>query len=85
MQSVARRASYNFQKVKDDNWGTFDPLHAPAELYGKTLGIFGLGRIGMKWLKKSKKAFGMNIIYHNRHQNEEAQKELGQLMFLLKN
>ncbi|WP_228453373.1 hypothetical protein [Chryseobacterium sp. CH1] len=21
MQSVARRASYNFQKVKDDNWG----------------------------------------------------------------
>lgn len=78
MQSVARRASYNFQKVKDDNWGTFDPLHALGqELYGKTLGIFGLGRIGYEMAEKSKKAFGMNIIYHNRHQNEEAEKELG--------
>ncbi|WP_426479035.1 2-hydroxyacid dehydrogenase [Chryseobacterium sp. CBSDS_008] len=78
MQSVARRASYNFRKVKDGNWGSFDPLHALGqELYGKTLGIFGLGRIGFEMAEKSKKAFGMNIIYHNRHHNEEAEQELG--------
>lgn len=78
MQSVARRASYNFQKVKDGNWGDFDPLHALGqELYGKTLGIFGLGRIGFEMAKKSQKAFDMNIIYHNRHHNEEAENELG--------
>ncbi|WP_288438143.1 D-glycerate dehydrogenase [uncultured Chryseobacterium sp.] len=77
MQSVARRASYNFQKVKNDDWGAFDPLHALGqELYGKTLGIFGLGRIGFEMAEKSKKAFGMNIIYHNRHQNPEAEKQL---------
>jgi lactate dehydrogenase-like 2-hydroxyacid dehydrogenase len=77
MQSVARRASYNFEKVKAGNWGDFDPLHALGqELYGKTLGIFGLGRIGFEMAKKSKAAFDMNIIYHNRHQNEEAEKEL---------
>ncbi|MDQ0594700.1 glyoxylate reductase [Chryseobacterium ginsenosidimutans] len=77
MQSVARRASYNFGKVKDGNWGDFDPLHALGqELYGKTLGIFGLGRIGFEMAKKSKAAFDMNIIYHNRHKNEEAEKEL---------
>ncbi|ASK32701.1 D-glycerate dehydrogenase [Chryseobacterium sp. T16E-39] len=77
MQSVARRASYNYQKVKDGNWGDFDPLHALGqELYGKTLGIFGLGRIGFEMAKKSSKAFDMNIIYHNRHRNEEAEKEL---------
>lgn len=77
MQSVARRASYNFQKVKDGNWGDFDPLHALGqELYGKTLGVFGLGRIGFEMAKKSRKAFDMNIIYHNRHRNEEAEKEL---------
>lgn len=77
MQSVARRASYNFQKVKDGNWGDFDPLHALGqELYGKTLGIFGLGRIGFEMAKKSLKAFDMNIIYHNRNHNEEAEKEL---------
>ncbi|EFK33744.1 Glyoxylate/hydroxypyruvate reductase B [Chryseobacterium gleum] len=78
MQSVARRASYNFGKVKEGSWGAFDPLHALGqELYGKTLGIFGLGRIGYEMAEKSKKAFGMNIIYHNRHHNEEAEKELG--------
>jgi glyoxylate reductase len=77
MQSVARRASYNFEKVKAGNWGDFDPLHALGqELYGKTLGIFGLGRIGIEMAKKSKAAFDMKIIYHNRHHNEEAEKEL---------
>ncbi|REC50300.1 2-hydroxyacid dehydrogenase [Chryseobacterium pennipullorum] len=77
MQSVSRRASYNFQKVKEGNWKTFDPLHALGqELYGKTLGIFGLGRIGFEMAEKSRKAFDMNIIYHNRHQNEQAEKEL---------
>ncbi|RNA62703.1 D-glycerate dehydrogenase [Chryseobacterium nematophagum] len=76
MQSVARRASYNFEKVKTGNWGTFDPLHALGqELYGKTLGIFGLGRIGFEMAKKSRKAFDMEIIYHNRHRNDEAEKE----------
>ncbi|AKK74614.1 hydroxyacid dehydrogenase [Chryseobacterium gallinarum] len=78
MQSVARRASYNFQKVKDGNWGAFDPLHALGqELYGKTLGIYGLGRIGFEMAKKSRKAFDMNILYHNRHRNDEAERELG--------
>lgn len=78
MQSVARRASYNFEKVKSGNWGDFDPLHALGqELYGKTLGIFGLGRIGIEMAKKSKAAFGMEIIYHNRNRNEEAERELG--------
>lgn len=78
MQSVARRASYNFQKVKDGNWDTFDPLHALGqELYGKTLGIFGLGRIGFQMAEKCKKAFDMEIIYHNRRRNEEAERELG--------
>lgn len=77
MQSVARRASFNFQKVKDNNWGDFDPLHALGqELYGKTLGVFGLGRIGFEMAEKCKKAFDMNIIYHNRSHNEEAEKEL---------
>lgn len=77
MQSVARRASFYFQKVKDNNWGNFDPMYELGqELYGKTLGIFGLGRIGFEMAEKCKKAFGMNIIYHNRNHNEEAEKEL---------
>lgn len=77
MQSVARRTSYNFQKVKAGEWGDFDPLHALGqELYGKTLGVFGLGRIGFEMAEKCRKAFDMNIIYHNRSHNEEAEKGL---------
>jgi lactate dehydrogenase-like 2-hydroxyacid dehydrogenase len=57
MQSVARRASY-ILKSKIRNWGDFDPLHALGqELYGKTLGIFGLGRIGYEMAKKIQSCF----------------------------
>ncbi|WP_347050698.1 2-hydroxyacid dehydrogenase [Flavobacterium olei] len=77
MQSVARKSFFNHKKILNDEWGSFDPLaHLGQELYGKTLGIFGLGRIGFEMAKKCKAAFEMNIIYHNRSHNEEAEKEL---------
>ena len=45
-------------------------------LYGSTLGIFGMGRIGESVAKRAK-AFGMNIIYHNRSRIDESiEKEL---------
>jgi glyoxylate reductase len=77
MQSVSRLASHNFQKVKEGNWGNFDPMQdLGLELYGKTLGVFGLGRIGFEMAKKCKLAFDMKIIYHNRSRSEMAEKEL---------
>ena len=77
MQSVARRSSFYFERVKNGEWGDFDPLFALGqELTGKTLGVFGLGRIGFEMAKKAKYAFDMNIIYHNRNHNGEAEKEL---------
>lgn len=77
MQMVSRKASYNINKVKSGNWKDFDALEQLGqELYGKTLGILGLGRIGFEMAEKCKAAFGMNIIYHNRGQNEQAEKEL---------
>lgn len=78
MQFVARWGSYYFLKVKDGRWGSFDPLeNLGQELYGKTIGILGLGRIGFEMARKCKDAFGMNVIYHNRHQNVEAGQKLG--------
>ncbi|KQO33866.1 D-glycerate dehydrogenase [Flavobacterium sp. Leaf82] len=77
MQSVARKSFYNHKKIINGEWGSFNALeNLGQELYGKTLGIFGLGRIGFEMAKKSKAAFGMNIIYHNRSQNENAEEEL---------
>src|SRR5690606_38978056 len=46
------------------------------DLNGKTIGIFGLGRIGFVMAEKCKNAFGMNVIYHNRSQNQKAENEL---------
>ncbi len=77
MQSVARKSFFNHKRILNDDWGSFDPLaNLGQELYGKTLGIFGLGRIGIEMAKKCKAAFRMNIIYHNRSHNEAAEKEL---------
>lgn len=77
MQMVSRKVNYNIEKVKSGNWKDFDALEELGqELYGKTLGILGLGRIGFEMAEKCKGAFGMNIIYHNRSHNETAEKEL---------
>lgn len=77
MQSVARESFFNHKRILNDDWGSFDPLaNLGQELYGKTLGIFGLGRIGFEMAQKCRAAFGMNIIYHNRSRKEDAEKEL---------
>ncbi|OXA77105.1 Lactate dehydrogenase [Flavobacterium aquidurense] len=76
MQSVARKSFYNHNRITKGEWGSFNALeNLGQELYGKTLGIFGLGRIGFEMAQKCKAAFGMNIIYHNRSHNENAEKE----------
>ncbi|WP_149208333.1 2-hydroxyacid dehydrogenase [Flavobacterium johnsoniae] len=77
MQSVARKSFFNHKRILNNNWGSFDPLaNLGQELYGKTLGIFGLGRIGFEMAQKCKAAFGMNIIYHNRSRKQDVEKEL---------
>ncbi|WP_413513125.1 2-hydroxyacid dehydrogenase [Myroides odoratus] len=78
MQMTARKASFNLEKVKKGTWTTaFSPLdNLGQELTGKTLGVFGLGRIGYEMAKKCKYAFDMPIIYHNRRRNEKIEQEL---------
>ena len=54
MQSVARKSFFNHKRILNDDWGSFDPLaNLGQELYGKTLGIFGLGRIGFENIKRN--------------------------------
>ncbi|MCP4344210.1 MAG: D-glycerate dehydrogenase [Desulfobacterales bacterium] len=52
--------------TRDGKFIGWDPLLLMGdELKGKTIGIIGLGRIGQDMALKCR-AFGMNIIYHNR-------------------
>jgi len=47
-----------------------------SDLEGKTLGVFGLGRIGLALARRAA-AFGLRIIYHKRSRRPEAEAELG--------
>lgn len=77
MLSVARKTFYMHKTIERGEWTFFDPLkNLGQEIYGKTLGVFGLGRIGFEMAKKAKYAYGMNIIYHNRDKNAKAEKQL---------
>ena len=46
-----------------------------TDLYGKVLGICGLGRIGTAVARRAH-GFNMRILYSQRHRNEEKEKEL---------
>ena len=77
MLSVARKAFYMHKSIERGEWNYFDPMqNLGQELYGKTLGVLGLGRIGLEMAKKAKAAYGMDIIYHNRNRNKEAERLL---------
>ncbi|WEK34951.1 MAG: D-glycerate dehydrogenase [Candidatus Pseudobacter hemicellulosilyticus] len=77
MLATSRKAFFMHQQIINGNWGFYDPnSNLGQELYNKTLGIFGLGKIGLELARKCKLAYNMNIIYHNRRQNMEAEKEL---------
>lgn len=78
MIAVSRKMFYNHKTIIRGEWKQFEPLkNLGFQLSGKTLGIFGMGRIGMVMAKRCKGAFDMNIIYHNRSRNPEAEKLFG--------
>jgi glyoxylate reductase len=78
MISVSRKFFYMHKKIIKGEWSHFRPVaNLGMELKGKTLGIYGMGRIGIEMAKRCKGAYEMKIIYHNRKPNKEAEKLLG--------
>jgi glyoxylate reductase len=78
MIAVSRKMFYLHKTIEQGGWKQFEPLkNLGIELNGKTLGIFGMGRIGMVMAQRCKGAYNMSIIYHNRTRNREAEKLLG--------
>ena len=67
MLSLFRRIPEGNQIIRNDKWNTiFGPYDfLGTDLYQKTLGIFGMGRIG-KAVAKRAGGFEMKVIYHNR-------------------
>jgi glyoxylate reductase len=74
MIAVSRKMFYMHKKIAEGEWTYFKPkADLGIELKNKTLGIFGLGRIGFEMAIRCKGAYNMKIIYHNRKQNAEAE------------
>lgn len=77
MIASSRKMFFMHKKIEKDEWKHFTPTsNLGIELKNKTLGIFGLGRIGIEMAKRCKGAYNMNVIYYNRKQNMEAEKLL---------
>jgi len=75
MLATSRKAFYMHKTILKGEWGFFEPTaNLGIELRGKTLGVFGLGKIGLEMAKACVGAFGMKVIYHNRSRNEPAEK-----------
>ncbi|MBS0949624.1 dihydrofolate reductase [Weissella minor] len=78
MLSVTRRFNEYNNKMHAGEWTPMTNVdNLGTSVQGKTLGIFGMGRIG-KTMAGFGQMLGMDVIYHNRHQlSPEAEAEAG--------
>ncbi|SFA51737.1 glyoxylate reductase [Parageobacillus thermantarcticus] len=75
--ATARRVVEAAQWLKEGKWKSWSPLLlAGADVHHKTIGIVGMGKIGQAVAKRAT-GFDMNILYHNRSRNIEAEQKLG--------
>ena len=74
--AAARRLGESERTLRAGNWEWWGPkLFVGVDVWGKTLGVVGMGRIGQAVARRGR-GFGMEIVYHNRSRKEEAEKEL---------
>ena len=77
LMAAARRVVEASDYLRQGKWLTWSPmLLTGQDVYGATLGIIGMGRIGEAVAKRAR-GFDMNILYHNRSRNPQAEKDLG--------
>jgi lactate dehydrogenase-like 2-hydroxyacid dehydrogenase len=69
---AARHAGAGERMVRQDEWPGWRPTQLiGTDLAGKTLGIFGMGRIGAAVARRAV-GFGLKVIYHNRRPTDAA-------------
>src|ERR687886_2003966 len=75
--SVARRVAEGERLVRSGKWKGWGPTFMLGHrLWGKRLGIIGMGRIGCALARRAK-GFGLSVHYHNRRRvAEEVEREL---------
>jgi len=75
--ATARRLTEAERFLREGKWRSWSPnLLVGRDVYGATLGIIGMGRIGEAVARRAK-GFAMRILYHNRRRRPEAEAALG--------
>lgn len=76
LMAVSRRLIEASGYLKEDQWKTWSPMQLTGQdIYGSTLGIIGLGRIGEAVAKRAQ-GFNMRVMYHNRARKIGLEREL---------
>ncbi len=75
--AVPRRLAEGVDVVRAGDWKGWSPTWMLGHrIYGKRLGIIGMGRIGSALARRAK-GFGLSVHYHNRHRvHPEVESEL---------
>jgi glyoxylate reductase len=77
MLGVARRVPESDRFVRAGKWtGVYWSQLMGADVYGTTLGIIGLGRIGQAIARRAQ-GFGVRVLYHKRTPDPEAARGVG--------
>ncbi|WP_174728338.1 2-hydroxyacid dehydrogenase [Mesobacillus harenae] len=77
MLAAGRRMVESSEYIKQNKWQSWSPmLLAGQDIHHKTLGIFGMGKIGEAVAQRAK-GFNMKVIYHNRTRKTEQEQRLG--------
>lgn len=72
LMDICHNISYNSSLIKNTDWDNItcpadiiDKTSRQIELYDKTIGIIGIGHVGL-WLAKMAHGFGMHVLGHSR-------------------
>ena len=82
LMSAARRISEGDRGLRAGNWKMqYHPMvWLGAEVHGATLGIIGMGQIGVEMAKRAR-GFDMRVIYYSRTRKLELESQLGMEYF----
>jgi glyoxylate reductase len=76
LMATARRLPESSDYLRRGDWKTWSPMQLTGQdIYGATMGIIGMGRIGAALAKRAK-GFDMNILYYNRSCKPALEEEL---------
>lgn len=78
IMATARRVVELAELVKSDNWqASIGPALFGSDVYGKTLGMVGFGRIGQAVARRGALGFGMKVLYSNASPKPDVESRLG--------